>query len=110
MAGGVAQQWLQECLQLQTLCRESIHSPSHIPTRLLDIGILEEPTVRLHITTKGQETVEYATLSHKWGAASHATLTKSRLESYLKGISEESLPKTYQHAIKVARNLRLKYL
>lgn len=47
----------------------------------------------------------YVTLSHCWGKAQFLKLEEQRVDEFRKGIKVESLPKTFQNAIKFARRL-----
>ncbi|GME63354.1 heterokaryon incompatibility protein [Neofusicoccum parvum] len=52
----------------------------------------------------------YATLSHSWGHTQSLRLIQNNLEILQNGINIETLPRTFQHAVCVARKLGLRYL
>ena len=52
----------------------------------------------------------YATLSHRWGSSVPITTTTSTFEDRKKGITFSDLPKTFQDAVTITRNMGLKYL
>lgn len=52
----------------------------------------------------------YACLSHCWGEQQLLKTTKQNLEAHLKSISWNTIPKTFQDAIRVAWHLDLEYL
>ena len=111
----------------QTLCEKNVeairgwledtsntccHKPrsSSTPSRLLDLGMSRYEDPRLILTTpanpSGKNTgLEYAALSYCWGSADEAALNlkteKSTLESHIKGINAQKLPRALQDAVKV---------
>jgi hypothetical protein len=50
------------------------------------------------------------TLSHCWGKANFMKLTNESIRDFRQGISVETLPKTFQDAIKFARELEVRWL
>ncbi|KAH6608158.1 het-domain-containing [Trichoderma cornu-damae] len=71
---------------------------------------LQGPGVRL--LPSGGRRGRYATLSHCWGASGRHPLktTRSNLQQHLRDIPWASIPKTFQDAITVARNIGLDYV
>jgi hypothetical protein len=61
------------------------------------------------IITKGLK-AEYVTLSHRWGSSQPLKTTKTTLQENLKQIPFAILPKTFQHAVEVTRELGYRYL
>lgn len=53
---------------------------------------------------------QYATLSYCWGHQPFTMLTVGTMSSFLKGLAISSLPKVFQDAIDVARELGLSYI
>jgi Heterokaryon incompatibility protein (HET) len=91
-----------------------------LPTRVLDVGkfakrgFLRRPSsrgtsIRL-VTPKIGATGQYLTLSHRWGSSQHFTLTSASSNSFHESIPFESLPKTFQDAVSVTRELGYQYL
>lgn len=79
-----------------------------MPTRLLDIGIKDGVEPRL--ITASSVTTEYATLSHCWGKARPLMTTSSNLSQHMRSVPLLSLPKTFQDAVAVTRELGIRYL
>ncbi|KAH8683263.1 heterokaryon incompatibility protein-domain-containing protein [Tricladium varicosporioides] len=101
----MASRWLSECTEKHKNC----HFPpsTTLPTRVIEVG--EKGTnPRLHETNSA--TGRYAALSHCWGTERILTTTISNLTELKKEIAFESLPKTFQDAIDIARRLNIPYL
>jgi hypothetical protein len=83
-----------------------------VPTRLLDIGTSEDSPVRLldRDETRLLSKQSYATLSHCWGSMNLIKTISSNLRSHQQEIPRGNLPLTFKHAIKIAKNLCLRYL
>jgi hypothetical protein len=98
--------WLQDCRSTHQWCRKPNRK---LPTRVIDV----EPWPGSHylrlVSSKGCDG-DYAALSHCWGTSPVNKTTKAREASYRRGIRFASLGKTFQDAIKVTRNLGLRYL
>lgn len=82
------------------------------PTRLLDVGTLEDIHIRLVMTKEPTSQYQrYATLSHCWGQSSGIIVTTQRtLLQHEKGIPILNLPKTFRDSIRITRSLGLRYL
>ena len=112
--------WLEDCIRTHPSCRirqigqmrQDIPWPESVklPTRAIDVGDYASSTIRLiessHI--KGQ----YVALSHRWPTdpLKHFKTTRSSVDNRKRGISLEDMPQTFQDAIKVTRQLGLRYL
>ena len=89
---------------------------SSLPTRVLDVGKSNElgdvDTIQLIATDEKQ--AQYVVLSHCWGppedAARVKTTTTKSLATHSVGIRVEELPRNFQDAIVVTRNLNVRYL
>ncbi|KAL6798283.1 heterokaryon incompatibility domain-containing protein [Trichoderma sp. SZMC 28012] len=99
--------WIQRCSQEHDLYE--IMGPE-LPTRILDVGPLNHESVSL-LETNGQRG-KFCALSYCWGPAGTQTLINSRdnIKDYLNGIKFSSLPKTFQDAVIITRELGLRYL
>ncbi|CCF35758.1 HET domain-containing protein [Colletotrichum higginsianum] len=64
----------------------------------------------VRIVKTGGERARYVTLSHRWGAHESFTLTKSNEQTLADGISWETIPKTFQDAIWLTRQLNIEYI
>ncbi|KAL2067486.1 hypothetical protein VTL71DRAFT_1911 [Oculimacula yallundae] len=106
------EKWLHTCLTTHRECRSQIDT-GWLPSRLLDLeGQSSWSQISLISTAQFScpPPVPYATLSHCWGKAQILTLTienKSALEA---GIPIQSLPRSFRHAVSVAKRLDIRYL
>jgi hypothetical protein len=85
---------------------------TELPTRVLAVGSLEAPDLRLYCSKKG-ERGKYIALSHCWGTDQEQQplqTTKNELEIYQQGIDFNELPKTFKNAVTVAREIKVQYL
>lgn len=70
------------------------------------------PTVRLVDTADlySDDIEPYAALSYCWGTRSNLKTTKNNVQSFRKSIEWEDLPPTLQDAIRVCRELAIRYI
>lgn len=95
------------------LCRQDYPAyPSNtdvpLPTHLLDVGSFELNSIRLRVTA-GQRGF-YTALSHCWGDDIKMRTTSDSIAARQKQILYSDLPKTFQDAVAVTRDLGLRYL
>jgi hypothetical protein len=104
--------WLSGCVRLHGTCNRRTSNTLWYPTRLLQIGRLDdgEYHVRLIHTVKEQSYGPYFTLSHRWGDANFTKLTKHTITSFGQTIMIENLPQTFVDAIFVTLRLGVHYL
>lgn len=88
-------------------CRVS--AGAKLPSRILYIGSLENPTVQL-LTPGFSIPGVYNALSYRWGGLTFLKTKKANLAKFSKQIDWETLPPMFQDAITVSRNLRVLYL
>ncbi|CAH0025265.1 unnamed protein product [Clonostachys rhizophaga] len=100
----LAKTWLLNCIESHETCRLKKTSA---PSRLVPIA---NNIVKLVETELWDEMPQYATLSYCWGRIPFVKLTKETLPTFLNEITFESLPKTFQDAIEVARRLGLSFM
>lgn len=106
----ILRNWLQECDQHHEDCKPiKGTSPTPLPTRLIDVGEKGGDMVRLYETAAG-DAFEYLALSHIWGPPPHFCTLSKNLAEHRRGIPLEALPKTFQDAVEVTRNLDHRYL
>lgn len=99
-----------ECHEAYECCKRF---DGTLPSRVLDVGDDANPgSLRLHCTTPG-ETGRYITLSHRWGNPKE----HGKFCTYLCNIGNrrasidfDQLPKTFQDAVTVARELSVQFL
>jgi hypothetical protein len=100
---GLARQWLDRCVSSHRTCPSS--SAPMLPDRVLRlhdgrVSLLESDGVQGH----------YAALSHCWGDSRPLVTTKATLSAHKLDIPWMNIPKTFQDAIVVTRNLGVSYL
>ena len=102
-----AKDWIETCRVNHFLCNqvEKSISPS-CPTRLIE---LTAQAARI-ICLSSSQSVTYVALSHCWGAGLPIKSTKSTIDGHMININEEMMPKTYQNAIAIARELGYSYI
>ncbi|KAF2432526.1 HET-domain-containing protein [Tothia fuscella] len=105
----LARYWLDGCSKYHAKCNQ-IASPA-TPTRLLDVGTVENPSIRLRLCGSASRTLPYLILSHCWGGADNILkLKKENTIAFQFAIDSNSLPKTFQDAVEITRNLGVGYL
>ncbi|KAI3548159.1 hypothetical protein CSPX01_03326 [Colletotrichum filicis] len=102
-------------------CDSAHHLPvdrDFVPNRLLFVGDMNTTCVRLvsDLATNAKS-VTYVALSHRWGIASTVedtfamtTVDNIRTIEASEGVDDASLPKTFQDAVTITRQLGVKYL
>jgi hypothetical protein len=104
-----ATNWLQSCIESHPKCSRSLDH-SWLPTRVIDVGSISNPDLRLRITNLASPVSPYATLSHCWGKLKIKQLLLSNLSTLVNGIVFAELPMTFQDAIVITRRLGLRFL
>ncbi|CAN9195591.1 unnamed protein product [Alternaria alternata] len=107
--------WLEWCDTTHNCNQQNGRSQGASPTRLIYVGHADPEVLRLYIPQK-KEGVKYTTLSHRWG--SHPPTkddpryctTDGNLRARLNGFNLSELPKTFQDAVRVTRELDIEYL
>ncbi|KAI5790529.1 heterokaryon incompatibility protein-domain-containing protein [Pyronema domesticum] len=108
----LAREWLKQCLQKHPNCTEAARLATGRPTRLIDVGNdtgIDPRVVHMEYRNKSSE-LEYLTLSHCWGGATILRLLTDNIDSLAAGIPMSTLPKTFQDAIIITRNLGYRYI
>lgn len=90
-------------------CLKGTH-PEFLPSRLIDIGLDGTVTPRLIDTSVLRAPQRYISLSHCWGGKITLTLREDSLAAMRLGINYKDLPKTFQHALIVTRELGCRYI
>jgi hypothetical protein len=106
----ILNRWLSHCEANHPSCKSD--SQQYLPTRLIDVGTLEQPRLNLHETAAG-ETGQYLALSHAWGDKKlhpHFCTYVSNLTEYKSHIDMDNLPSTFRDAVHVTRELGFRYL
>lgn len=109
-----AHKWIVECRAHHDVCNFRVPTAngpiSRLPTRLLGVGTISKPCLHLVSSATLPNDSKYMTLSHCWGHTSSVLLKKDSLRSFMDEISISKLPKTYSDAIRVTRQLDIRYL
>lgn len=107
-----AREWMRFCDDEHPQCRSmaGIKAAGSLPTRVLDIGDTENHVTRLCISKETGISGQYAALSHCWGGKIDHRLTLKNLDKMKAGIEVATLPKNFQDAIRICRELNLRYL
>ncbi|KAK4652004.1 hypothetical protein QC762_0098530 [Podospora pseudocomata] len=105
--------WLGRCRESHEMCRSygAVMLPEGVtvlPSRVLDL-LPGNGGVRLYESRVG-ERGRYACLSHRWGKCQPLTTTRATLGDWKEGLAWEKIPKLFQDAIDIARELGVRYL
>ncbi|KAI4645219.1 hypothetical protein J4E93_006019 [Alternaria ventricosa] len=100
--------WVRNCDKQRTDRRCHVDA-APLPARVLDIRGSTPHRVALYEPT-GEELGRYAALSYVWGESSPFATTRINIEANKKGIDVEALPKTFQDAILIAREMGIGYV
>ncbi|KAM0424535.1 hypothetical protein ACHAPT_010251 [Fusarium lateritium] len=107
--------WIRDCDENHDQCKpDSSLGPTRLPTRLIEIS---EGIVRvLEVDSCDRERPEifqYTALSHRWGDDKHHhhfKTTSDNIADRRIGVPIKTLPSMFQDAIKVTRELGLRYI
>ncbi|KAI1342690.1 heterokaryon incompatibility protein-domain-containing protein [Xylariaceae sp. FL0016] len=105
----ILRSWLGDCKANHPQCRSAFSAGSAavpaLPTRVIDVGC-EQPRLFLANGTSAP----YAALSHCWGKIEIRRTLQDNVHDHIESIPVEQLPKTFQDAIKITREVGLRYL
>jgi Heterokaryon incompatibility protein (HET) len=105
----VATRWLQHCRTNHFKCNQT-PKVNWLPTRVLDVGTLNNPDFCLHITSDISPESPYITLSHCWGNIKIKQLTMANIHQFTESIDISELPKTFQDAVTITRRFGIRFL
>jgi len=101
-----AKTWLKSCTQAH---EAHVKCPRYttpiLPTRVIDVSSLN-PRI---VASNGQHG-DYVALSYCWGGPQLTATTRRNIESRMKGFRLSTLPRTLRDAMKVTRQLGLRFL
>jgi len=100
--------WVRDCDKQRTDRRCHVDA-APLPARVLDIRDATPHRVALYAPFEG-ELGRYAALSYVWGESSPFATTRANIEANKRGIDTDQLPKTFQDAILIAREMGIGYL
>lgn len=102
-----ARHWLDCCVKNHRKCRRP---DTYLPTRVIDVG---EPPYQqnpsLYIPAAKEKSL-YLALSHCWGGNIPCKLTEALFQQYQQTLPMNELPRNFVDAIRVTRELGLRYL
>jgi len=105
--------WLRWCDKSHNCNKRVTKSEAALPTRLLYVGDPNPDVLCLYRPTK-KDRMKYVALSHCWGLKPGEKpgfcTTEDNIEARLEGFSFSKLPKTFQDAVRVTRELGIQYL
>lgn len=108
--------WIKACSDQHKNCRPPNEDSHFLPSRLLYVGDLIHPCLRLVETARRPGAArlpshtEYIALSHCWGGAIACRLLTTNYASYINDIDKRTLPANFQDAISLTRNLGLVFI
>jgi hypothetical protein len=102
-------EWIKKCNYSHDCMPLTGHGGDY-PARLLEIGTVSSPSLKLVDMSQTTLRRRYVTLSYCWGDGIPLILLSSNLSKFQKGIEESSLPKTLRDAVIVARELGVRFI
>ncbi|OTB03176.1 hypothetical protein M426DRAFT_12765 [Hypoxylon sp. CI-4A] len=106
---GLGRAWLQACLSAHDCCPKLQDRP--LPSRLLHISKDMPDKLSVKLVECNGKSGKYLTLSHCWGTRPILAKTiKSNYKAYLNDIPYDELPKTFQDAVYIAKELGFEYI
>jgi hypothetical protein len=107
-----AAMWLQDCVGSHLSCNTPDRNSIWYPTRLLHLtdSSGDQSYVRLIRTAQELPVGPYSTLSHRWGNAMPFQLTQAMESDSNPCFPVIELPRTFQEAIQVSKQLGIWYL
>ncbi|KAF7569443.1 HET domain containing protein [Pyrenophora tritici-repentis] len=107
--------WLEWCNTTHACNQQDVRSQGASPTRLIYVGHADAEVLHLYLP-KGTKGVKYTALSHCWGNEPPSEgdprycTTDGNISARLNRFSLSELPKTFQDAVRVTRELGIEYL
>ena len=106
---GLYKKWIWDCSRDHEAC--GCIDICEMPSRVLELETSDDggrSGIKL-IETRGRKDI-YVALSHCWGKTNKPVTTALNYDEYLKSISMETLPPTFQDAVTATRKLGFRYL
>src|SRR4051794_36440957 len=99
--------WLKTCQSSHRQCSTTTQDPNWLPSRLVDVGEVEQDSIRLVETTARDQLpgTRYLALSHCWGEQKFLVMTTDNREHFKKGILISTLSPNFQDSIYATRRL-----
>jgi len=108
----LANQWIKDCHLAHTECASLVKKPKagvKLPTRVLDLGFLNGSQYVRLVETAGK-VGKWIALTYCWGSVPFLQTTSQNYEALKQNIAFSSLPRTFQDAIIITRQLGIRYL
>lgn len=106
--GPILASWITEC---NTTHKDCTTKNAKLPRRVLDVGSKTGSRIFLHDSSREpKKDGRYVALSYCWGESHPPKTTKDNLSQHQQDISFNTLPRTFQDAVIVTRNLGIRYL
>ncbi|KAJ8129636.1 hypothetical protein O1611_g3997 [Lasiodiplodia mahajangana] len=104
--------WLQDCDKSHTRVCSRVDIPRKQPKRLLDLGDSGSSTIKLDCYPDNRKSSEYVILSHPWGTdkSKWFRTTSDNIDEFKRSIDFKKLPRNFQDAVTVTKNLGFRYL
>ncbi|RSM10849.1 hypothetical protein CEP52_003305 [Fusarium oligoseptatum] len=100
--------WLRACSSSHMQCVRRASDTTWLPSRVLDLGLPDEKTVKIVTRDKVAPGNRYVTLSHRW-TPFIPKLTSRNLEAWSRQLPTSTLTKTFRDFIAVSRLLGFRY-
>lgn len=105
----IAKQWIDSCISWHAHSKLPPILKPH-PTRLIEVGTVDAPVLKLCETEAFPEKVKYSILSHRWIEGKIHRLLQNNVEAYRSAIPPELLSNNFTDAIAVTRMLDVRYI
>lgn len=106
--GPMLASWITECDRTHKDCTAK---EARLPHRVLDVGSKTGPRISLHISSgEPEEDGRYVALSYCWGKSHPPKTTQENLAQRRQDICFDTLPRSFQDAVMVTRNIGIQYL
>ncbi|KAK1690061.1 heterokaryon incompatibility protein [Colletotrichum godetiae] len=97
----------EECRKTHDQCRYG--RDSVLPTRVIDVGTVQSPAMKLFVNDVEEEG-KYVALSYCWGGKQPGKLVKATLERMTEEINMDDFEQTVRDAVVVTRKLGFRHL
>lgn len=106
--GPMLASWITECDRAHKDCTAK---DARLPHRVLDVGSKTGSRISLHISSgEPEEDGRYVALSYCWGKSHPPKTTQENLAQRRQDICFDTLPRSFQDAVMVTRNIGIQYL
>ncbi|KAF2804121.1 HET-domain-containing protein [Mytilinidion resinicola] len=106
---GLIKEWMRSCDEEHEICRKRrAANKGRLPTRV--ISVENNETNPKLICPPANTFEDYVCLSHCWGRSQHFKTETTSLEDRMASIVFSAMPRTFQAAVTITRNIGMKYL